>query len=335
MKFLVTGSAGFIGSALSLKLLERGHTVIGIDNHNDYYDPKLKEDRLARHLDHENYSHFRENIENREILSEIFEDSKFDVVVNLAAQAGVRYSLENPYAYIDTNLKGFGNILEESRRNKVKHVVYASSSSVYGLNTKQPYSTHQAVNHPISLYAATKKANELMAHTYSHLYDLPTTGLRFFTVYGPYDRPDMALQKFTRNILGNRPIQIFNYGKHKRDFTYIDDIIEGVVRVIDNVPKQNPTWDAEMPDPSFSSAPYRIYNIGRNKPEELMLYINSLEKYLGLEADKELLPLQPGDVPDTYADVDDLVNDLKYKPSVSVDDGVRRFVTWYKEYYKV
>jgi len=335
MKVLVTGSAGFIGSALSLKLLERGHTVIGIDNHNDYYDPKLKEDRLARHLDHENYSHFRENIENREILSEIFEDSKFDVVVNLAAQAGVRYSLENPYAYIDTNLKGFGNILEESRRNKVKHVVYASSSSVYGLNTKQPYSTHQAVNHPISLYAATKKANELMAHTYSHLYDLPTTGLRFFTVYGPYDRPDMALQKFTRNILGNRPIQIFNYGKHKRDFTYIDDIIEGVVRVIDNVPKQNPTWDAEMPDPSFSSAPYRIYNIGRNKPEELMLYINSLEKYLGLEADKELLPLQPGDVPDTYADVDDLVNDLKYKPSVSVDDGVRRFVTWYKEYYKV
>ena len=335
MKVLVTGSAGFIGSALSMKLLERGHTVIGIDNHNDYYDPKLKEDRLARHLDHENYSHFRENIENREILSEIFEDSKFDVVVNLAAQAGVRYSLENPYAYIDTNLKGFGNILEESRRNKVKHVVYASSSSVYGLNTKQPYSTHQAVNHPISLYAATKKANELMAHTYSHLYDLPTTGLRFFTVYGPYDRPDMALQKFTRNILGNRPIQIFNYGKHKRDFTYIDDIIEGVVRVIDNVPKQNPTWDAEMPDPSFSSAPYRIYNIGRNKPEELMLYINSLEKYLGLEADKELLPLQPGDVPDTYADVDDLVNDLKYKPSVSVDDGVRRFVTWYKEYYKV
>jgi len=335
MKVLVTGSAGFIGSALSLKLLERGHTVIGIDNHNDYYDPKLKEDRLARHLDHENYSHFRENIENREILSEIFEDSKFDVVANLAAQAGVRYSLENPYAYIDTNLKGFGNILEESRRNKVKHVVYASSSSVYGLNTKQPYSTHQAVNHPISLYAATKKANELMAHTYSHLYDLPTTGLRFFTVYGPYDRPDMALQKFTRNILGNRPIQIFNYGKHKRDFTYIDDIIEGVVRVIDNVPKQNPTWDAEMPDPSFSSAPYRLYNIGRNKPEELMLYINSLEKYLGLEADKELLPLQPGDVPDTYADVDDLVNDLKYKPSVSVDDGVRRFVTWYKEYYKV
>ena len=335
MKVLVTGSAGFIGSALSLKLLERGHTVIGIDNHNDYYDPKLKEDRLARHLDHENYSHFRENIENREILSEIFEDSKFDVVANLAAQAGVRYSLENPYAYIDTNLKGFGNILEESRRNNIKHLVYASSSSVYGLNTKQPYSTHQAVNHPISLYAATKKANELMAHTYSHLYDLPTTGLRFFTVYGPYDRPDMALQKFTRNILGNRPIQIFNYGKHKRDFTYIDDIIEGVVRVIDNVPKQNPTWDAEMPDPSFSSAPYRIYNIGRNKPEELMLYINSLEKYLGLEADKELLPLQPGDVPDTYADVDDLVNDLKYKPSVSVDDGVRRFVTWYKEYYKV
>jgi len=335
MKVLVTGSAGFIGSALSLKLLERGHTVVGIDNHNDYYDPKLKEDRLARHLGHEKYSHFREDIENREILTEIFEDSEFDVVVNLAAQAGVRYSLENPYAYIDTNLKGFGNILEESRRNKIKHLVYASSSSVYGLNTKQPYSTHQAVNHPISLYAATKKANELMAHTYSHLYDLPTTGLRFFTVYGPYDRPDMALQKFTRNILDNKPIQIFNYGKHKRDFTYIDDIIEGVIRVIDNVPKQNSTWDAEMPDPSFSSAPYRIYNIGRNKPEELMLYIDSLEKHLGLEADKELLPLQPGDVPDTYADVDDLVNDLKYKPSVSVDDGVRRFVSWYKKYYKV
>jgi UDP-glucuronate 4-epimerase len=335
MKIMVTGSAGFIGSALVLELLKRGHSVVGIDNHNDYYDPKLKEDRLERHLNHENYSHFREDIENRTTLSEIFKDFQFDVVVNLAAQAGVRYSLENPYAYIDTNLKGFGNILEECRRNSIKHLVYASSSSVYGLNTKQPYSTHQSVNHPISLYAATKKANELMAHTYSHLYGLPTTGLRFFTVYGPYDRPDMALQKFTRNILDNKPIQIYNYGKHKRDFTYIDDIIEGVIRVIGNKPKQDLSWNAEIPDPSFSSAPYRIYNIGRNKPEELMLYINSLEKYLGMKADKELLPLQPGDVPDTYADVDDLVNDLKYKPSISVDEGVRRFVTWYKEYHKV
>jgi len=335
MKVLVTGSAGFIGSALSIRLLDRGDEVIGIDNHNDYYDPALKEARLARHADHPNYTHIRMNLEDREAMAKLFKDHQFEGVVNLAAQAGVRYSIENPLAYIDTNLVGFAHILEGCRHNKVGHLVYASSSSTYGLNTKQPFSTHDAVNHPVSLYAATKKANELMAHTYSHLYDLPTTGLRFFTVYGPYDRPDMALQKFTRAIMNDEPITVFNYGKHRRDFTYIDDIVEGIIRVLDRPAPINPNWDSNNPDPATSSAPYRVYNIGNNNPVELMDYIEALETSLGKKAEKELLPLQPGDVPDTYADVDDLVEEFGYKPSMSVKQGVENFAVWYKEYNKL
>jgi len=332
MKILVTGSAGFIGSALSIRLLDRGDEVVGIDNHNEYYDPKLKEARLARHVDHPNYTHIRINLEDRAAMADLFEREQFDSVVNLAAQAGVRYSLENPMAYIDTNLVGFGHILEGCRHNQVKHLVYASSSSTYGLNTKQPFSTHECVNHPVSLYAATKKANELMAHTYSHLYNLPTTGLRFFTVYGPYDRPDMALQKFTRAIIAGEPITVFNYGKHRRDFTYIDDIVEGIVRILDRPAPANPEWNSNNPDPATSSAPYRVYNIGNNNPVELMDYIEALETSLGMIAEKELLPLQPGDVPDTYADVDDLVEEFGYKPSMSVKQGVANFVNWYKNY---
>ena len=334
MKIFVTGSAGFIGSALSLRLLERGDTILGIDNHNNYYDPTLKEARLSRHINNPNYSHIKGDIEDRGLIEKVFKENSFDVVVNLAAQAGVRYSIENPFAYIDTNLVGFGNILEGCRNTSVKHLVYASSSSVYGLNTKQPFSTHEPVNHPISLYAATKKANELMAHTYSHLYQLPTTGLRFFTVYGPYDRPDMALQKFTEAIISGEKIKVFNYGKHRRDFTYIDDIVEGIIRVIDNIPLGRDKWNPLSPDPSFSTAPYKIYNIGRNKPEELNKYIELLEKYLKINAKKELLPLQPGDVPDTYADVDDLVNELEYEPKISIEEGIKEFVNWYKAFYK-
>jgi len=333
MKIFVTGSAGFIGSALTLRLLERGDTIVGIDNHNNYYDPKLKEARLSRHINNPNYSHIKGDIEDRGLIEKVFKENSFDVVVNLAAQAGVRYSIENPFAYIDTNLVGFGNILEGCRNTSVKHLVYASSSSVYGLNTKQPFSTHEPVNHPISLYAATKKANELMAHTYSHLYQLPTTGLRFFTVYGPYDRPDMALQKFTKAIISGEKIKVFNYGKHRRDFTYIDDIVEGIIRVIDNIPLGADKWNPLIPDPSFSTAPYKIYNIGRNKPEELNKYIELLEKYLKINAKKELLPLQPGDVPDTYADVDDLVNELEYEPKISIEEGIEKFVNWYKAFY--
>jgi UDP-glucuronate 4-epimerase len=272
------------------------------------------------------------NLEDRKAMADLFEREQFYGVVNLAAQAGVRYSLENPMAYIDTNLVGFGHILEGCRHNQVKHLVYASSSSTYGLNTKQPFSTHECVNHPVSLYAATKKANELMAHTYSHLYNLPTTGLRFFTVYGPYDRPDMALQKFTRAIIAGEPITVFNYGKHRRDFTYIDDIVEGIVRVLDRPAPVNPEWDSNNPDPATSSAPYRVYNIGNNNPVELMDYIEALETSLGIIAEKQLLPLQPGDVPDTYADVDDLVEEFGYKPSMSVKQGVANFVNWYKNY---
>ena len=333
MKIFVTGSAGFIGSALTLRLLERGDTIVGIDNHNNYYDPELKEARLSRHINNSNYSHIKGDIEDRALIEKVFKENSFDVVVNLAAQAGVRYSIENPFAYIDTNLVGFGNILEGCRNTSVKHLVYASSSSVYGLNTKQPFSTHEPVNHPISLYAATKKANELMAHTYSHLYQLPTTGLRFFTVYGPYDRPDMALQKFTEAIISGEKIKVFNYGKHRRDFTYIDDIVEGIIRVIDNIPLGRDKWNPLSPDPSFSTAPYKIYNIGRNKPEELNKYIELLEKYLKINAKKELLPLQPGDVPDTYADVDDLVNELEYEPKISIEEGIKEFVNWYKAFY--
>jgi len=332
MKVLVTGSAGFIGSALSIRLLDRGDELVGIDNHNNYYDPRLKEARLSRHADHPNYTHIRMNIEDREAIAELFEREKFEIVINLAAQAGVRYSLENPKAYIDTNLVGFGNILEGCRHNNIKHLVYASSSSTYGLNTKQPFSPHDCTNHPVSLYAATKKANELMAHTYSHLYNLPTTGLRLFTVYGPYDRPDMALQKFTRAIVSGKPITIFNYGKHIRDFTYIDDIVEGILHVLDCPASTDPNWDSKKPDPATSSAPYRVYNLGNNNPVELMDYIEALESSLGIRAEKELLPLQPGDVQDTYADIDDFVNEFGFKPSVSVKQGVESFAEWYKEY---
>ncbi|QZP17848.1 NAD-dependent epimerase [Methylophilales bacterium] len=335
MKILVTGSAGFIGSALSLKLLDKGNTVIGIDNHNNYYDPKLKDARLARHIDHKNYTHFRMNLEDREAITKLFKDHQFEGVVNLAAQAGVRYSIENPSAYIDSNLVGFANLLEGCRHNKVEHLLYASSSSTYGLNTKQPFSTHEAVNHPVSLYAATKKANELMAHAYSHLYNLPTTGLRFFTVYGPYDRPDMALQKFTRAIMNNEVISIFNYGKHRRDFTYIDDVIEAIIRILDSPAQPNPDWNSNKPDPSTSSAPYRVYNIGNNNPVGLMEFIETLETSLGEKTEKKLLPLQPGDVPDTYADIDDLAEDFGYKPTTNIQKGLENFAKWYMEYNNV
>ena len=333
MKVLVTGSAGFIGSALSLRLLDRGDEVVGIDNHNDYYNPALKEARLARHIDHPNYTHIRINLEDKDGIAALFKTHKPQRVVNLAAQAGVRYSLENPLAYIDTNLLGFGNILEGCRHNDVEHLVYASSSSVYGGNTKMPFSVHDNVNHPVSLYAATKKANELMAHTYSHLYRLPATGLRFFTVYGPCDRPYMALQKFTKAILAGEPINVFNYGKHRRDFTYIDDIVEGVLRIIDKPAQPNPQWSSDNPDSATSNAPWRIYNIGNNNPVELMDYIKAIEEGLGLKAELNLLPLQPGDVPDTYADVDDLVREFDYKPATTISTGVGKFVEWYKQYY--
>ena len=335
MKLLVTGSAGFIGSALTIRLLELGHTVIGIDNHNDYYDIALKEARLARHTDHPSYTHIRMDIEDCEAVAKLFKDWQFDAVVNLAAQAGVRYSIENPLAYIHTNLVGFAHILEGCRHNHVKNLVYASSSSTYGLNTMQPFSTHESVNHPVSLYAASKKANELMAHSYSHLYNIPTTGLRFFTVYGPFDRPDMALQKFTRAIISGEPITVFNYGKHRRDFTYIDDIIEGIIRVLDSPASPNKSWDSNNPDPASSSAPYRVYNIGNNNPEELMDYIKALETSLGIYAKKELLPIQPGDVPDTFADIDDLEEEFGYKPTMSIENGIENFVQWYKEYNKI
>jgi UDP-glucuronate 4-epimerase len=335
MKVLVTGSAGFIGSALSLKLLERGDEVIGIDSLNDYYDVELKKARLARTASHPNYTDLRIQLEDRAAVAEAFATYKPHRVVNLAAQAGVRYSLENPMAYIDTNLVGFGHILEGCRHNDVEHLVYASSSSVYGANTNMPFSVHHNVDHPLSLYAASKKANELMAHTYSHLYALPTTGLRFFTVYGPWGRPDMALFLFTKAILAGEPINVFNYGNHRRDFTYIDDIVEGVIRTLDRVAEPNSDWTGEAPDSATSSAPYRLYNIGNNQPVELKHYIKVLEDCLGKKAEQNLLPLQPGDVPDTYADVDDLVRDVDYKPATTVEEGVSRFVKWYREYYKI
>lgn len=335
MKVLVTGSAGFIGSALSIKLLERGDEVIGIDNHNDYYDPDLKEARLARHIDHKNYTHIRMDIENGKDIELLFKEQQFEGVVNLAAQAGVRYSIENPLAYINTNMVGFGHILEGCRHNNVNHLVYASSSSVYGSNTKMPFSVHDNVDHPLSLYAATKKANELMAHTYSHLYNLSTTGLRFFTVYGPWGRPDMALFKFTKAILAGEKIPVFNYGKHRRDFTYVDDIVEGVIKVLDVKAAPNRHWSGDSPDPGTSQAPWRIYNIGNNSPVELLDYIGAIEEALGIKANKELLPLQLGDVPDTYADVEDLVQEFGYKPSMNVKQGVKNFVDWFKEYHNL
>jgi len=335
MKVLITGAAGFIGSALSLRLLERGDEVIGIDNLNDYYDVNVKKARLQRAQGKPGFTFLQIDIADRGAMEETFATHKPDRVVNLAAQAGVRYSIENPHAYIDSNLVGFCNILEGCRHHDVEHLVYASSSSVYGANTNMPFSIHHNVDHPMSLYAASKKANELMAHTYSSLYKLPTTGLRFFTVYGPWSRPDMALFLFTKSIVAGKPIDIFNYGKHRRDFTYIDDIVEGTIRVLDRIPEPNPDWTSDQPDSATSYAPYRIYNIGNNEPVELLRYIEVLEECLGLKAEKNLLPLQPGDVPDTYADVSDLVRDTGYKPETTVEEGIRRFVSWYKDYYEV
>ncbi len=335
MKILVTGSAGFIGSALSLRLLERGDEVIGVDNLNDYYDVGLKQARLARTLTHPGFTDLRLDIQDREGVAAAFRAHQPQRVVNLAAQAGVRYSIENPMSYVDTNLTGFANILEGCRHHEVEHLVFASSSSVYGANTVMPFSVHHNVDHPLSLYAASKKANELMAHTYSHLYRLPTTGLRFFTVYGPWGRPDMALFKFTKAILAGEPIEVFNYGRHRRDFTFVDDIIEGVIRVLDRPAAANPAWDGATPDPATSAAPYRVYNIGNQHPVELLRYIEVLEDRLGRKAERTLLPLQPGDVPDTYADVTDLVRDTGYKPDTPVETGVARFVDWYRGYYGV
>ncbi|MFL2482619.1 MAG: NAD-dependent epimerase [Woeseiaceae bacterium] len=334
MKVLVTGAAGFIGSNLILRLLNRGDSVIGVDNHNDYYDPAIKEARLALFIEHPKYIHLRMDIADRESIEQCFNRHKPQRVVNLAAQAGVRYSIENPYAYIQSNIVGFTHILECCRHNDVEHLVYASSSSVYGSNTKMPFSVNDNVDHPLSLYAASKKSNELMAHTYSHLYGLSTTGLRFFTVYGPWGRPDMALFKFTEAILSGKSIDVFNHGKHRRDFTYIDDNVEGILRVLDSPALANPNWN-NAPDPSSSSAPWRIYNIGNNKPVDLMEYISALEKALGKTAKKKFLPLQPGDVPDTYADVDDLVEHFQYKPSTQVDEGIQHFVDWYRDYFSV
>lgn len=333
MKILVTGSAGFIGSKLTLRLLERGDTVIGVDNHNDYYDPVIKEARLARHADHPNYTHLRIDLVDHKAIGDCFSIHRPQRVVNLAAQAGVRYSIENPLAYIDSNIVGFAHILEGCRHNGVEHLVYASSSSIYGANTMMPFSVHHTVDHPLSLYAASKKSNELMAHVYSHLYDLPTTGLRFFTVYGPWGRPDMALFKFTKAILAGEKIPVFNYGKHRRDFTYIDDIVEGVIRVLDQPAQPNPAWSSENPDSATSRAPWRVYNIGNNQPIELMDYIAALENALGRKAEMELLPLQPGDVLDTYADIADLVAEFDYKPTTPVEQGVSSFVDWYRNYY--
>lgn len=333
MKILITGSAGFIGSALSIKLLDKGHEVVGIDNHNNYYDVSLKDNRLKRHLDHPNYKHIRIGIENREGMEKIFRNEIFDVVVNLAAQAGVRYSIKNPTTYIDTNLVGFANILEGCRHNNVKHLIYASSSSVYGLNSKMPFSAHDGTNHPVSLYAATKKANELMAHAYSHLYKLPTTGLRFFTIYGPYSRPDMALQKFAKAIMNDESIDIYNHGNHLRDFTYIDDVIEGTWKVLQKPALSDSDWNSKIPDPATSIAPYRIYNLGSNKSLNLMDYIKVLENTLGKKAKKNFLDLQPGDVIDTYAQINDFVNEFEYKPLTSIEDGIAKFSSWFKEYY--
>ncbi len=335
MKVLVTGSAGFIGSTLILRLLARGDTVVGIDNHNDYYDPAVKEARLARFANHRNYTHLRIDLADRMAIEACFAAHKPQRVVNLAAQAGVRYSIENPLAYIDSNVVGFVHILEGCRHHGVEHLVYASSSSVYGANTAMPFSVHQNVDHPLSLYAASKKSNELMAHTYSHLYNLPTTGLRFFTVYGPWGRPDMALFKFTKAILAGEPIQVFNYGKHRRDFTYIDDIVEGVIRTLDRPAPSNPNWNGDLPDPGTSKAPWRVYNIGNNAPVELMDYIGALEQALGKKAKLELLPLQAGDVPDTYANVEDLVEQFDYKPTTTIENGIARFVGWYRDYFRV
>ena len=350
MKILVTGTAGFIGSFLALRLLERGDEVIGLDCINDYYDVKIKYGRLKNAgisqekisyntlIQSEKYPNYRFinlKLEDRENLFALFKNEKFDKVCNLAAQAGVRYSLVNPYAYIDSNIVGFVNILEACRHYNIKHLAYASSSSVYGLNEGMPFSTSDNVDHPISLYAASKKSNELMAHTYSYLFNLPTTGLRFFTVYGPWGRPDMALFLFTKAILEDKAIDVFNNGEMLRDFTYIDDIVEGVVRVIDNIPTPNPQWNGKNPDPHSSKAPYKIYNIGNNNPVKLMDFIEAIEKEVGKTAQKNMLPLQPGDVPATYANVNDLVSELDYKPNTSIQTGIKNFVKWYREFFAI
>ena len=334
-KILVTGAAGFIGFHLSQRLLDAGDTVVGIDNLNDYYDVNLKKSRLARLENHRRFRFIRMDIVDREGIAALFKKEAFELVVHLAAQAGVRYSIVNPYAYIDSNLVGFINILEGCRQQKVQHLVFASSSSVYGANTLMPFSVHHNVDHPLSLYAATKKANELMAHTYASLYNLPCTGLRFFTVYGPWGRPDMALFLFTKAILEDQPIDVYNQGNMKRDFTYIDDIIEGVSRVAAKIPAPNPKWQGDHPDPATSFAPYKIYNIGSNHPVELLYFIETLEKNLHKKAKKIFLPMQPGDVPATYADVDDLMADVGFKPATSIEEGIKKFVSWYKDYYKL
>ncbi|WP_018921895.1 NAD-dependent epimerase [Salsuginibacillus kocurii] len=331
---LITGVAGFIGSHVAKRLLEEGHTIIGIDNINDYYNVKLKKDRL-HFLQHNRFTFEQLEREDGERINELFTTYRPSIVIDLAAQAGVRYSLENPHAYINSNIVGFMNILEACQQHEIEHLIYASSSSVYGANTKMPFSVRDNVDHPVSLYAATKKANELMAHTYSHLYGLPSTGLRFFTVYGPWGRPDMALFRFTKAILEGKPIQVYNNGKMKRDFTYIDDIVEGIVRLIDHPPQGNLDWNGEKPDPGSSYAPYKLYNIGNNTPVKLMDFITAIEKKLGISAEKEYLPLQDGDVLATYADIEDLSEAVGYKPRTSIEDGVSKFIDWYKAYYKV
>ncbi len=334
MKILVTGAAGFIGSFTARQLLERGDTVVGLDNFNDYYDVALKDARAATLDAYDNFSMVRIDLADREAMDTLFAQGKFDKVVHLAAQAGVRYSIENPHSYIDSNIVGTLHVLEGCRHNDVEHLVYASSSSVYGANTTMPFSVHQNVDHPLALYGATKKANELMAHSYSNLYGLPTTGLRFFTVYGPFGRPDMALFMFTKNIIEGKPIDVFNYGKHRRDFTYVDDIVSGVIRTMDHTATPNAEWDATHPDPGTSSAPYRLYNIGNQQPIELMRYIEVIEECVGKKAKTNMLPLQPGDVPDTWADTEALSNAVGYTPSTPIEVGVRRFVDWYLEFYK-
>jgi len=355
LKILITGTAGFIGSHLAIKLLERGDEIVGLDNINDYYDQNVKYGRLQRggilknlengknikynelltSTKYQNYKFIKLNLEDRDNINKLFKDEKFDKVINLAAQAGVRYSLTNPTAYIDSNIVGFLNILEACRHNNIKGLAYASSSSVYGLNEAQPFSSSSNVDHPMSLYAASKKSNELMAHTYSHLYNIPTTGLRFFTVYGPWGRPDMALYLFTKAIIEDKPIDVFNHGNMQRDFTYIDDIVEGIIRVNDNSPKGNNSWDGMNPDPSSSPAPYKIYNIGNNNPVKLMDFIEALEKKIGKTAQKNMLPIQAGDVPSTYADVSDLIADLDYKPQTSIQDGINNFVDWYVDFFNI
>jgi UDP-glucuronate 4-epimerase len=335
MKILVTGTAGFIGSHLAMQLLDRGDTVVGLDNLSDYYDVNLKMARLARFMDHPNYTHVTADLADREAIEAVFAGHKPQRVVNLAAQAGVRYAAENPHVYVSSNVTGFLHILEGCRQHGVEHLVFASTSSVYGANTRMPFSEHQPTEHPLTLYAATKKANEMMAHSYAHLYGIPATGLRFFTVYGPWGRPDMALFLFTKAILAGEPIRVFNHGKHKRSFTYVDDIVEGVIRTLDQVPVANPSWTGDAPDPGSSNAPYRLYNIGNERPVELLRYIEVLEECLGRKAQMEMLPLQAGDVPDTEADVSQLIGAVDYRPRVSVEEGVANFVLWYRDYHSV